>query len=63
MQIDVNGTRLWFDVDALRPGIGRLEVLEGAGHFPWKDAPERYFAVIAEFVAGAGALAEARAST
>ena len=31
-------------VDALPPGVGRLEVIEGAGHFPWKDAPDRYFA-------------------
>jgi len=37
-------------VDALPPGVGRLEVIEGAGHFPWKDAPDRYFALIAEFV-------------
>ncbi len=37
-------------VDALRPGVGRLEVIEGAGHFPWKDAPDRYFAVIGDFV-------------
>ncbi len=37
-------------VDALAPGVGRLEVIEGAGHFPWKDVPDRYFALIAEFV-------------
>ena len=42
-------------VDALPPGVGRLEVIEGAGHFPWKDAPERYFAVLSEFVAREGA--------
>ena len=40
-------------VDALRPGIGRLEVIQGAGHFPWKDAPDRYWPVIEEFVASA----------
>ena len=38
-------------VDALARGIGRLEVIEGAGHFPWKDAPERYWPVIEDFVA------------
>jgi proline iminopeptidase len=37
-------------VDALPPGVGRLEVIEGAGHFPWKDVPDRYFALIADFV-------------
>ena len=35
---------------ALPRGAGRLEVIEGAGHFPWKDVPERYWAVIEEFV-------------
>jgi pimeloyl-ACP methyl ester carboxylesterase len=40
--------------DALPPGIGRLEVIEGAGHFPWKDAPERYWPVIEDFVTRAG---------
>ena len=39
-------------VDALRGSIGRLEVIEGAGHFPWKDEPGRYWAVIEDFVAG-----------
>jgi pimeloyl-ACP methyl ester carboxylesterase len=38
-------------VDALPSGIGRLEVIDGAGHFPWKDAPERYLQVIEDFVA------------
>jgi proline iminopeptidase len=38
-------------VDALPPGIGRLAVIEQAGHFPWKDVPEQYFAVIENFVA------------
>jgi pimeloyl-ACP methyl ester carboxylesterase len=37
-------------VDALPPGIGRLEVIEGAGHFPWKDAPDRYWPVLKDFV-------------
>jgi pimeloyl-ACP methyl ester carboxylesterase len=40
-------------VDALPPGIGRLEVIDGSGHFPWKDAPDRYWPVIEGFVAEA----------
>ena len=28
--------------DALPEGSARLEVIQGAGHFPWKDAPDRY---------------------
>jgi pimeloyl-ACP methyl ester carboxylesterase len=39
-------------VDALPQGIGRLEVIEGVGHFPRKDAPDRYWPVI-EVVASA----------
>jgi proline iminopeptidase len=44
------------DVDAAReiagglaPGIGRLAVLPGAGHFPWLDVPDRYWPLIGEF--------------
>jgi pimeloyl-ACP methyl ester carboxylesterase len=37
-------------VDALPAGSARLEVIEGAGHFPWKDAPDRYWPLITEFV-------------
>jgi proline iminopeptidase len=37
-------------VSGLRPGLGRLSVLEGAGHFPWLDAGERYWAQVARFV-------------
>ncbi len=37
-------------VDALPTGIGRLEVLANAGHFPWLDVPESYFAQINDFV-------------
>jgi pimeloyl-ACP methyl ester carboxylesterase len=40
--------------DALPPGIGRLEVIEGAGHFPWLDVPHRYRQVIGAFVSEAG---------
>jgi pimeloyl-ACP methyl ester carboxylesterase len=31
------------------PGA-QLEVLEGAGHFTWKDAPDRYWPLLTEFV-------------
>jgi proline iminopeptidase len=40
-------------VAALPAGLGRLEVLAGAGHFPWLDAPERYWPLLREFVLGA----------
>ncbi len=38
-------------VDALPAGIGRLEVLEGAGHFAWRDTPDRYWPLLLDFVA------------
>ena len=41
-------------VDALPHDVGRLEVIEGAGHFPWKDMPDRYWPVIESFVGQAG---------
>ena len=37
-------------MDGLAPGVGRLEILEGAGHFPWLDVPDRYFGVVRAFV-------------
>ena len=52
MQVDVNGTRLWFDVDGQA-----LEVIDGAGHFPWKDAPERYWPLLESFIASCQAAA------
>ena len=36
--------------DALPPGVARLEVIEDAGHFTWRDAPERYWPLLLEFV-------------
>jgi len=36
---------------ALPERIARLEVLTGAGHFPWKDVPERYWPLLVDFVA------------
>ena len=29
-------------VGALSEGIGHLEVIDGAGHWAWKDAPDRF---------------------
>lgn len=37
-------------VGGLREGVARLEVLPGAGHFPWKDAADRYWPLLTEFV-------------
>jgi len=37
-------------VEALPAGIGRLEVVEGAGHFTWMDAPDRYWPLVVDFV-------------
>ena len=36
-------------LEGLRPGVGRLEVVEGAGHFPWLDEPEATFGAITRF--------------
>lgn len=38
-------------VNGLSPGIGRLEILEGAGHFAWLDMPDRYFRVLTSWLA------------
>jgi pimeloyl-ACP methyl ester carboxylesterase len=38
-------------VDALPAGLGRIDVIDGAGHFPWLDRPDIYWAVVSEFVA------------
>ena len=37
-------------VAALPDGIGQLDVVPGAGHFTWLDAPERYWPTLVEFV-------------
>lgn len=37
-------------VEALPDGIARLEVLEGAGHFPWKDVPDVYWPLLTRFL-------------
>jgi pimeloyl-ACP methyl ester carboxylesterase len=36
--------------DALAAGIGRLEIVAGAGHFPWLDDPDTYWPLIEGFV-------------
>ena len=75
MEMEVSGTRLWFDVDCptlvcvgdrdsvtpvdasweilggLPDSVGRLEVIAGAGHFPWLDNPDAYWQVIRDFLA------------
>jgi pimeloyl-ACP methyl ester carboxylesterase len=42
-------------VDGLPPGIGRLEVIDEAGHFPWLDRPDRLWPVVTSFVTDATA--------
>ena len=37
-------------MDALPDGIGRLDVIKGAGHFPWRDRPDRYWSSVRRFV-------------
>ena len=46
-------------MSGLAPGIGRLEVIAGAGHFPWLDVPDDYWRVIGAFVTEVDALARA----
>ncbi|HEX5030284.1 MAG TPA: alpha/beta hydrolase [Candidatus Eisenbacteria bacterium] len=36
--------------DGLRPEIRRLEVIEGAGHFLWRDAARAYWPIVEGFV-------------
>ena len=40
-------------LSGLAPGIGRLEVIEGAGHFIWLDRPDRLWPVVTAFTASA----------
>jgi pimeloyl-ACP methyl ester carboxylesterase len=42
--------------DALSDGVGRLEVVEGAGHFTWRDAPDRYWSLLIDFVTTAAGI-------
>ena len=41
-------------VNALPPDVGQLEVIDGAGHFPWLDRPDSYWSRITTFVTAAG---------
>ena len=34
----------------LRPEVGTLDIIPGAGHFPWLDTPDAYFESVARFV-------------
>ena len=36
--------------DALPEGIAQLAVVQDAGHFTWKDAPDRYWPLVIDFV-------------
>jgi proline iminopeptidase len=40
-------------VDALPDTNTQFEVIKGAGHFPWKDEPDRYWPILIGFVATA----------
>jgi pimeloyl-ACP methyl ester carboxylesterase len=39
-------------VGALPEGIAQLEVIDGAGHWAWKDAPDRFWPLIIDFIHG-----------
>jgi pimeloyl-ACP methyl ester carboxylesterase len=41
--------------EGLRPEIRRLEVIEGAGHFIWRDAAKAYWPIVEGFVRQVGA--------
>jgi proline iminopeptidase len=38
-------------MDGLPAGVGRLEVMDAAGHFPWLDDPDRYRSIVTAFLA------------
>jgi proline iminopeptidase len=51
-------------VAGLPAGLGRLEVIDGAGHFPWLDRPDRLWSALTSFLTSIGAAQPlARAST
>jgi pimeloyl-ACP methyl ester carboxylesterase len=37
-------------VGAPPEGTAQLEIINGAGHFTWKDPPDRYWPMITEFI-------------
>jgi proline iminopeptidase len=49
-------------VGALPAGLAQLAVIDGAGHFTWLDAPERYWPMLIEFISGTTERAEAQAT-
>jgi proline iminopeptidase len=38
--------------DAIPSSLGRLEVIDGAGHFPWLDRPDRYWPLLLSVLSG-----------
>jgi pimeloyl-ACP methyl ester carboxylesterase len=42
-------------VEGLPPGVGQLEVLDKAGHFPWLDQSDDLWQVVTSFVTEAAA--------
>lgn len=50
-------------VEALPAGSARLEVIEGAGHFTWKDAPDRYWPLVTDFVTASASSPVAQTET
>ena len=36
--------------EGLRGDLAQLEIMQGAGHFPWRDAPELYWPLLVEFI-------------
>jgi proline iminopeptidase len=48
-------------VDALPLGIAQLEVIPGAGHWAWKDAPERFWPMLVDFMERTSAHARVQA--
>jgi pimeloyl-ACP methyl ester carboxylesterase len=42
-------------VAALPPRLAQLEIIERAGHFTWRDTPERYWPLLIEFVSATAA--------
>ena len=40
-------------MDGLPAGLGRLEALDGAGHFTWLDQPDRYRSILTSFLSSA----------
>jgi pimeloyl-ACP methyl ester carboxylesterase len=39
-------------VEAMPQADVRLEIIQGAGHFLWRDVPDRYWSLLTDFVAG-----------